>query len=85
MNSIDLAAAAAAAAAVVVVVLLLLLLLLLLHRRLLLLVRHYSPMRTLTSLMDYSDSAPFLNLCFQFFSFHILINVCTQFHLLCTT
>jgi hypothetical protein len=42
-------------------------------------------MRTLTPLMDYSQSAPFLDLSFQFLSFHLLIYVCTQFHLLCTT
>jgi len=42
-------------------------------------------MRTLTSLMDYSQSAPFLDLSFQFLNFHLLLYVCTQFHLLCTT
>ena len=46
----------------------------------LLLRRHYSPMRTFSSVMDFSQSALFLGLFFQFLIMHLLISVCTQFH-----
>jgi len=48
--------------------------------RLLLLRLHYSPVRTLSSLMTFSQSALFFYLHFQFVILHLLISVCTQFH-----
>ena len=72
------------------ILLLLLLLLLLLHLLLLLLLLplilililrwNYSPMRTFPSLTDFSQSAPFFGLPFQFLILHLLICVCIQFH-----
>ena len=53
--------------------LLLLLLLLLLHTW------HYSLIRTVASLMDFFQSAVFLDLSFQFVILHLLIYVCAQF------
>jgi len=37
-------------------------------------------MRTLASLMDFSQSALFLDFRFQFVTLRLLICVCTQFH-----
>jgi hypothetical protein len=44
---------------------------------LLLLKWHYSPMRTLTSLIDFSQSALFFDFYCQFVIFHLLISVYT--------
>jgi len=37
-------------------------------------------MRTVSSLIDFSQSALFFYLSFQFVILHLLIYVCTQFH-----
>jgi len=55
-------------------------LLLLLILLLLLLRWQYSPMQTFPSSMDFSQSALFFDLSFQFVILHLLISVCTQFH-----
>jgi hypothetical protein len=48
---------------------------------LLLLLRwYYSPMQTFATLMDFSQSAPFFDLSFQFLILNLFISVCTQFH-----
>ena len=63
-----------------------LLLLLLLCRSLLLLLLlfllrwQYSPMRIVASLMDFSQSAQFLDVSFQLLILHLLKPVCTQLH-----
>ena len=46
----------------------------------LLLRRQYSPMQTLASLMDFSQSALYFDLSFQFVILHLSISVCTQVH-----
>jgi len=40
----------------------------------------YSPMRSFTSLMDFSESALSFDLFFHFLILHLLTCVCTQFH-----